>query len=153
MAPRMQDDSYRVSVHGPRSSSLDTAEAEAPRWHSQAAVSWRPRSGLQVARSIWTASPRQPGSIRDLDGPGRPRPRPRGSGFSLPDEVRDPLPGDPAQLLACSTSMLPGRTVPLGQLTSAQADTRQPEPIYVADHRVHRKQVLGGLTHEYYVAA
>jgi integrase-like protein len=41
----------------------------------------------------------------------------------------------------------------LGQLTPAQADTRPPEPIDLADHRVRRKQVLSGLTHEYYVAA
>ena len=41
----------------------------------------------------------------------------------------------------------------LGQLTPAQADTRPPEPIDLADRRVRRKQVLSGLTHEYYVAA
>ena len=41
----------------------------------------------------------------------------------------------------------------LGQLTPAQADTRPPEPIDLADHRVRQKQVLSGLTHEYYVAA
>ena len=41
----------------------------------------------------------------------------------------------------------------LGQLTPAQADTRPPEPIDLADHRVRRKQILSGLTHEYYVAA
>jgi putative transposase len=41
----------------------------------------------------------------------------------------------------------------LGQLAPAQADTQRPEPINLAEHRIHRKQVLGGLTHEYYVAA
>ena len=41
----------------------------------------------------------------------------------------------------------------LGQLTPAQADTRRPEPINIAEYRIRRKQVLGGLTHEYYVAA
>jgi putative transposase len=41
----------------------------------------------------------------------------------------------------------------LGQLTPAQANTRPPEPIDLADQRVRRKQVLSGLTHEYYVAA
>ena len=41
----------------------------------------------------------------------------------------------------------------LGQLTTAQADTRRPEPINLAGHRIRRKQVLGGFTHEYYVAA
>ena len=41
----------------------------------------------------------------------------------------------------------------LGQLAPAQADTRPPEPINLADHRIRRKQVLSGLTHEYYVAA
>jgi hypothetical protein len=41
----------------------------------------------------------------------------------------------------------------LGQLTPAQADTRRPEPINIAEHRIRRKQVLGGLTHEYQIAA
>jgi putative transposase len=41
----------------------------------------------------------------------------------------------------------------LDQLTPAQADTRRPEPINLAEYRIHRKEVLGGLTHEYYVAA
>ena len=40
----------------------------------------------------------------------------------------------------------------LGQLTPAQADTRPPEPVNLAEHRIRRKQVLGGLTHEYHVA-
>jgi hypothetical protein len=34
-----------------------------------------------------------------------------------------------------------------------EPDTRRPEPINLAEHRIRRKQVLGGLTHEYYVAA
>jgi putative transposase len=41
----------------------------------------------------------------------------------------------------------------LGQLTPAQAETCPPEPVNLAEHRIHRKQVLGGLTHEYHVAA
>ena len=41
----------------------------------------------------------------------------------------------------------------LGQLTPAQAGTRPPEPTNLAEHRIRRKQVLGGLTHEYYIAA
>jgi transposase InsO family protein len=41
----------------------------------------------------------------------------------------------------------------LGQLTPAQADTRPPEPVNLAEHRLRRRQVLGGLIHEYYVAA
>src|SRR5438874_1929560 len=40
----------------------------------------------------------------------------------------------------------------LGQLTPAQAPT-QPPQINLAEHRIRRKQVLGGLTHEYQVAA
>jgi hypothetical protein len=40
----------------------------------------------------------------------------------------------------------------LGQLTPAQADTQPPEPINLAGHRIRRKQVLGGLTHEYQTA-
>jgi putative transposase len=40
----------------------------------------------------------------------------------------------------------------LGQLAPAQAHTRPPE-INLAEHRVRRKQVLGGLTHEYQIAA
>jgi hypothetical protein len=30
--------------------------------------------------------------------------------------------------------------------------TRPPEPINFAEHRIRRKQVLSGLTHEYYIA-
>ena len=41
----------------------------------------------------------------------------------------------------------------LGQLTPAQADTHPPEPVNLAEHRIRRKQVLGRLTHEYYLAA
>jgi putative transposase len=41
----------------------------------------------------------------------------------------------------------------LGQLTAAQAETQPPQSINLAEHRIHRRQVLGGLTHEYYVAA
>ena len=41
----------------------------------------------------------------------------------------------------------------LGQLTPAQADTYPPEPVNLAEHRIRRKQVLSGLTHEYYIAA
>jgi putative transposase len=41
----------------------------------------------------------------------------------------------------------------LGQLTPAQAETCPPDPVNLAEHRIHRKQVLGGLTHEYQIAA
>jgi hypothetical protein len=41
----------------------------------------------------------------------------------------------------------------LGQLTPAQADTHPPELVDLAEFRIRRKQVLGGLTHEYYIAA
>jgi putative transposase len=44
----------------------------------------------------------------------------------------------------------PHRT--LGQFAPAQAHTRPPE-INLAEHRIRRKQVLGGLTHEYHIAA
>ena len=40
----------------------------------------------------------------------------------------------------------------LGQLAPAQAPTRPPE-INLAEHRIRRKQVLGGLTHQYQIAA
>ncbi len=40
----------------------------------------------------------------------------------------------------------------LGQLAPAQADTWPPK-INLAEYRIRRKQVLGGLTHEYQVAA
>ena len=40
-----------------------------------------------------------------------------------------------------------------GQLAPAQADTGPRQPINLAEHRIRRKQVLGGLTHEYQVAA
>ena len=41
----------------------------------------------------------------------------------------------------------------LGQLTPTQAGTGPPEPVNLAEVRIRRKQVLGGLTHEYYIAA
>jgi len=41
----------------------------------------------------------------------------------------------------------------LGLLTPAQADTHPPEPVNLAERRIRRKQVLGRLTHEYYLAA
>ena len=41
----------------------------------------------------------------------------------------------------------------LGQLAPAQADIWPPGPINLAEYRSAGKQVLGGLTHEYYVAA
>jgi putative transposase len=40
----------------------------------------------------------------------------------------------------------------LGQVAPAQAGTRPPE-INLAEHRIRRRQVLGGLTHEYQIAA
>ena len=40
----------------------------------------------------------------------------------------------------------------LGQLAPAQAGTGPPKPINLAEHRIRRKQVLGGLTHEYQIA-
>jgi transposase InsO family protein len=40
----------------------------------------------------------------------------------------------------------------LRQLAPAQAGTRPPE-INLAEHRIRRSQVLGGLTHEYQIAA
>ena len=44
----------------------------------------------------------------------------------------------------------PHRT--LGQFAPAQAGARPPE-INLAEHRIRRRQVLGGLTHEYQIAA
>jgi Integrase core domain len=41
----------------------------------------------------------------------------------------------------------------LGQLAPAQAETRPPEPINLAEHQIRRKHVLGGLIHEYQIAA
>jgi hypothetical protein len=41
----------------------------------------------------------------------------------------------------------------LGQLAPAQADCQPPEPVDLANHRIRHKQVLGGLTCEYYIAA
>ena len=39
-----------------------------------------------------------------------------------------------------------------GQLAPAQADTGPPKPINLAEHRIRRKQVLRGLTHEHQIA-
>jgi hypothetical protein len=40
----------------------------------------------------------------------------------------------------------------LGQLAPAQAHAR-PSEINLAEHRIRRRHVLGGLTHEYHIAA
>ncbi len=45
----------------------------------------------------------------------------------------------------------PHRT--LAQLTPAQTETQPPPLINLADHQVHRKPILGGLTSEYHIAA
>jgi putative transposase len=41
----------------------------------------------------------------------------------------------------------------LGQLIPAQADTQRPEPLNLADYRIRKRQVVEGLTYEYYVPA
>ncbi|MEY9893539.1 putative transposase [Catenulispora sp. MAP12-49] len=41
----------------------------------------------------------------------------------------------------------------LGQVTPAQAETGPPAPVNLADYRIRRKAILGGLTHEYKIAA
>jgi transposase InsO family protein len=41
----------------------------------------------------------------------------------------------------------------LGQLTPAQAETGPAAPVNLADYRIRRKTILGGLTHEYQIAA
>jgi Integrase core domain len=41
----------------------------------------------------------------------------------------------------------------LGQLAPAQVGARPPEPVNLAERQIRREQVLGGLTHEYYIAA
>jgi hypothetical protein len=41
----------------------------------------------------------------------------------------------------------------LGQPAPAHADTGPPKPINLAECQIHRKQVLGGLTSEYQIAA
>ena len=41
----------------------------------------------------------------------------------------------------------------LGQYTPAQAGTSPPKRVNLAERRIRQKQILGGLTHEYYVAA
>jgi putative transposase len=38
-------------------------------------------------------------------------------------------------------------------LAPDQAGTLRPEPINLAEYRIRRKQVFGGLTHEYQIAA
>jgi putative transposase len=45
----------------------------------------------------------------------------------------------------------PHRT--LGQLAPAQTETQPPPVTNLADHQVHRRPILGGLTNEYQIAA
>ena len=40
----------------------------------------------------------------------------------------------------------------LGQLTPAQAQCGPPTPISLAEHRIRRRAILGGITHEYWAA-
>ena len=54
------------------------------------------------------------------------------------------------EYLAHYNTARPHRT--LGQMPPAQAHAR-PRQIDLAEHRVRRQQVLGGLTHEYQIAA
>jgi hypothetical protein len=56
-----------------------------------------------------------------------------------------------AEYLLHYNSARPHRS--LGQLTPARVGAHPPEPVNLAEHRIRRKQILGGLTHEYYVAA
>jgi putative transposase len=41
----------------------------------------------------------------------------------------------------------------LGQLTLVQAETGPPTPVNLADYRIRRKAILGGLAHEYQIAS
>src|SRR5690348_7609993 len=41
----------------------------------------------------------------------------------------------------------------LGQIIPVQAGARPPEPVGLAERQIRRKQLLGGLIHEYYIAA
>jgi hypothetical protein len=52
----------------------------------------------------------------------------------------------------CGTTTPPGRTVPLASSHQIK-HTAAPPQINLAEHRIRRKQVLGGLTHEYQIAA
>ena len=40
----------------------------------------------------------------------------------------------------------------LGQLTPEQAKHAPPGPINLAEHRIRRRAILGGITHEYWTA-
>ena len=79
---------------------------------------------------------------------------------------RHPAPGVPGRLLVVNERHLrqvlteylqhyntarPHRA--LGQLTPARAASQRPDPVNLAEHKIRRKQVLGGLTSEYYIAA
>jgi hypothetical protein len=43
----------------------------------------------------------------------------------------------------------PHRTI--GQLAPIQAETQRPPVINLADHQLHRRPILGGLTNEYQI--
>ena len=55
------------------------------------------------------------------------------------------------EYLTHHNSSRPHRT--LRQLSPRQAETVPPEPINLADYRLRRKPILGGLTNEYQIAA
>jgi len=58
---------------------------------------------------------------------------------------------DDIRILHHFNTARPHRT--LGQLAPVQAETQSPPMINLADHQVHRRPILGGLTNEYHLAA
>jgi hypothetical protein len=57
----------------------------------------------------------------------------------------------PTRYLAHDNTARPHRGI--GQLSPSQAETSPPTPIDLAEHRVHRKAILGGLINEYQIAS
>ena len=112
--------------------------AMAPQW---AAISWKSYlAKLYACRRPADFEEYRPQVIASIRRPGYAK------AFSRTSH-------DPAQarLADVTAPVRPHRA--LGQLAPAQAATRPPEPINLAEHQIRRKQVLGGLIHEYQIAA
>ena len=141
-----------------RPGGIGTPPRESLLTHARHSGQRRPHLSLQKrsVASALRAAGRTAASASPSSGSAARSGRGLGSGSSSP---RDPKirsgrrRPSPTVASAASSRTFVSTTPPKAPtLAPAQADTRPPE-INLADYRIRRKQVLGGLTHEYPIAA